>query len=248
MKCPHCGNPLNLEDAFCPFCGQPNTLAQKHQADMKRYENEFIKTQQDVYKNTHRFTKLTIPIIILFVLLLLNVGALFFSAKSWDIGSSLLEHKINTNKELHQANIDQLIANKDYYGLSAYYDQNSLYLAECFDEYRAVTSAANSYYYLLQNLIFCQDENSYLLEEEFFDDTIDSIARNLENIFNTEQEYDYNKELYLSDDKLAIIEDISSQTKALLVSYAGLTPEEAEELPNLSTARKAELLERRLSE
>lgn len=246
MKCPHCGTPLGLEDAFCPFCGQPNTLAKKHQEDMKHYKNEFKKTQQEVYTKTNRFASLTVPIIILFVLLLLNIGAVVFVSKSWDIGRSMLESKISKNVSSHEKNLKDFEEAEDYYGLSNYYNSNSLYLSDDFKAYSAVIQTADSYasiYRILANI-----SDSYHFQDENISSTVNSIVLNLDYIFNVEQTFAYRKETHLTEEKMAVIAKIRTQTNAILVSYGHLTKEEAEELPNLSASRQKELLEGRLAE
>ena len=45
MKCKYCGNNLNIEDKFCPYCGRPNPFAQKHQEEMERYEKDYSETK-----------------------------------------------------------------------------------------------------------------------------------------------------------------------------------------------------------
>lgn len=248
MKCPYCGSPIDLEDEFCSFCGQRNTLAQKHQTDMRHYKNEFTKTQQEVYKKTRHFASLTVPIIILFVLLVLNIGAVIFARSSWDIGKYMLEHKIQKNADEHREQLETYIKAGDYYGFSAYYNTNSLYMADEFREYNAVVSAADSYFRIYEILLNTSEYGNYHLDQENISSTVRSITYCLTEIFDVEHNYSYNKELYLADDKMAVIYTIQDQTKAILAAYGGLTLEEAENLPNLSATRQQELLERRLKE
>ena len=78
MKCPHCGAQIGLEEKYCPFCGLPNEFARKHQEDMDRYEQEFQQTQSEVYQKTRHFTSLTVPLTVIFVLILLNIVSFVF--------------------------------------------------------------------------------------------------------------------------------------------------------------------------
>ena len=145
MKCPHCGAQVGLEDKYCPFCGLPNEFAKKHQEDMDRYQQEFQQTQSDVYQKTRRFTELTVPLTVVFVLIILNIGAYIFVSKSWEIGSSLQKQEIHTHLTEHQENIDTYIQNGEFCGLSSYYSQNSLYYEDEFDKYNALIRASDSY-------------------------------------------------------------------------------------------------------
>lgn len=247
MKCPYCEGPLGLEDEKCPYCGRPNEFFKKHQEDMKHYQREFTKTQQHVYTKTRRFANATAPIIVLCVLILLNVAAAIFVSCSWDIASSMLEHDINKNASIHRTNLQNYIDDGDYYGLSSYFNDNSLYMADQFDEYQAVVYTADSYFSIYRMLLDSAEYKSYNFSEENISSTARSMTLNLDSIFNVQQQYSYNEAL-LADDKMEIIEEIQSQTKAILVTYAGLTLDEAEQLPDMSTSKQQELLERRLRE
>ena len=92
------------------------------------------------------------------------------------------------------------------------------------------------------------DTSSYYPNYYFDDDeisrTITTLARDIHDIFNLEENYSYNKEEYFTDETNAALADLRTQTKAVLVAYAGLTSEEANALPDLSTAKQKEYLER----
>ncbi|MBS6196501.1 MAG: zinc ribbon domain-containing protein [Clostridiales bacterium] len=248
MKCPYCGTPLGLEDEFCSFCGQPNPHAKKHQEDMKHYKKEFTRTQQDVYTKTRRFASLTVPLIILFVLFLLNIGGFIFARSGWRIGMNIAEIEISKNASKHRETMEEFIQAGDYAGLSSYYNTNSLYSVDEFDDYYAVVSVADSYFSIYRVLADKTPFGSYNFEPENLSSMVRSLTLNLDTLFNVEQNFSYNAETYLSEENMEIIHDIQERTKAVLIAYGGLTAEEAETLPDLSASRQEELLERRLGE
>lgn len=242
MKCPYCGSPLGLEDEFCSFCGQPNPYAQKHQEDMKHYKKEFAQTQQDVYTQTRRFASLTTPIIILFVLFLLNIGGVIFAASGWKIGMHLQEKEIIRHADEHRTNLEQFLQDEDYSGFAAYYNTNSLYSADEFDEYRAVVSVAEVYFSIYRMLADQSDSRSYYFDFDSISSTVHSLTLNLDTLFNVRQDFSYMADVCLTDEKMEHIANIQNQAKAILVTYGGLSVEEAEQLPDLSSSRQEELL------
>lgn len=247
MKCPYCGSSLELEDEFCSFCGKPNQFAKKHQADMQHFNREFTKTQQSVYEKTHRFATLTTTLVILLVLVILNVaGAVFFSY-SWRIGDHMVKKDILDHEEEHRKNLETFIQTEDYHGMSSYYNSNSLYIADEFQEYNAVVSVADNYFSIFQQLADSKNASYDMMDREELSSVVRSITYNLESIYNVEQNYNYRKDICLTEEKMAVIRKIQSQTVAILAAYGGLTLEEAKEIPNLSTSRQQEILERSLA-
>ena len=100
MKCPHCGAQIGLEEKYCPFCGLPNEFARKHQEDIDRYEQEFQQTQSEVYQKTRHFTSLTVPLTVIFVLILLNYC--FFCFCSQKLGYRLQSSKATDSQPSQQ--------------------------------------------------------------------------------------------------------------------------------------------------
>lgn len=247
MKCPYCGSPMGLEDEFCSFCGKPNEFAKKHQADMKHYHKEFQETQAKVFKKSNHFAKMTGVLVVLFVLLILNIAAVIFTASSWDIAHSILQKNLYSHREEHQENLNTYLQNEDYCGFSGYFNRNSLYSLDEFQEYDAVVYVADSYFSLFRKLANPLDESyGYAFDDENLPHTVRSITDNLDSIFNVEPNFQYRKDLCLTEDKMAIIQKIQNQATAILSTYGGLTPEEAKELPNLSATKQQEILERSL--
>ena len=82
MKCQHCGNNLNIEEIFCPYCGQPNPFAVKHQEAMRRFEKDYERTKKDVLEQSTRFNRHTVRITILAVLLALIAATALSSTGS----------------------------------------------------------------------------------------------------------------------------------------------------------------------
>ncbi len=247
MKCPHCGANIGLEDAFCAYCGKPNEMAKKHQADMRHYQKEFTKTQNEIYSKSRKLAKLTAPFVILMILIALNIAGVMFNVFSWDIGTSMLEKKVQENMEAHQARIDEYIERGDYHGLSGYFNSNNLYMVDAFDEYTAVVNTADNYFSVYRQLVNIVREKESSYYEEDLSYRLKTIVDNMGYVFDVENQYSYRADEYLSKDKMKMIHEIQDRTKAILVSYGGLTIEESEQLLDLSYARRMELLERGLA-
>ena len=88
--------------------------------------------------------------------------------------------------------------------------------------------------------------NNYYFDTDEISHTITTLTRDVHDIYNLEDNYSYNAEEYFTDETNAALTDLRTQTKAILVAYAGLTPEEAEALPDLSSRKQKEYLERGL--
>lgn len=248
MKCPHCGAPIGIEEEYCSYCGQKNLMSSKHQADMQHYKNEFSKTQNTVYEHTKHITTLTVPVIFLAVMVILNVAAVIFFGKAWDISSAIAESRIEKNAAMHRQKLEELLEHQDYIGFEEYYSGNDLYLSDIFNNYRAIESACSnlSFFYTTITEIYTEPD-SYYLDEENLNSTLRNISQDIEEIFSVKDDYCYNPEL-VTGQAADIIEDIQTQTKALLVAYCGLTREEADDFSDLSRSNQYKLLERGLQE
>lgn len=57
MKCKYCGSNLEIDNAFCPYCGKENPVAKKHREDMAAYSKEYADTKKEVIDNSRKFNK-----------------------------------------------------------------------------------------------------------------------------------------------------------------------------------------------
>lgn len=247
MFCPHCGTQMNPQDDYCPFCGQPNDSNRKHPEHTEQYQQEYWQAQTDIREENSHLTGRVVPLTIVFVLVLLNIGAFIFVSKSWDIGSFLRKQEIHSHLQEHQENIDTYIQKGDFCGLSEYYNQNLLYYEDAFNKYNALISASDSYGDIYRILADSSSSYSnYYFDADEISHTITMLARDIHDIFNLEENYSYNAEEYFTEETNAALTDLRTQAKAVLVAYAGLSPEEADELPDLSVKKQKEYLERGL--
>ena len=71
MKCKHCGSNLNIEDKFCPYCGEPNPYATLHQKEMDKYKKDYQATKRDVLEQSSRFNRRTVKVTIIAIMVAL---------------------------------------------------------------------------------------------------------------------------------------------------------------------------------
>ncbi|MBR5766260.1 MAG: hypothetical protein IKX95_05705, partial [Lachnospiraceae bacterium] len=165
MKCEHCGNNLSLEDKVCPYCGKENTLAQKHNKDMAKFEKDYAVVKNEVLTNSRRLNGLTVRITVIAVLVALIAALILCIGGSFDIRSAREERMIRAHLNEHKANIESFMDSKNYLGLYYYFQANRLAYSESLEDYYMAYSASNCYNQLLEYLGYLLHEDSYDSDE-----------------------------------------------------------------------------------
>ena len=242
MKCPNCGGQMGLEDAFCPYCNTPNTMAVQHQSDMARYRQEYERTQENVLEKTSLLQSHGSWLIILAVLLVFLVAGIILHVMAWDIGYEIRTSNIERAAAEDDRVLDAYLEQGDYGKFVGYYNANDIYL-DSNNPYQALRSAAGAYVDILQYISAMNNTSEYAFKPDRIADTCGYIASDLNRIFTLEQEYSYDLERYLPPDKRVYLEDIRERTTVIAETYFGLTNEQIENIPNVSVQRLGKLIE-----
>ena len=242
MKCPHCAATIGIEDKFCPYCGAENPFAKQHQKDMDRYEKAFENVRRDVTEKSRQTARITGPVILFAILLLLNFGALIFSRSAWDIGYSMQERQMEARADEYRDDLTVYLEAGDYAGFDGYWSSNRLYMSDALEDLQAVQSAASAYSTIRSDVLRLAGFGSYELSEEARRDTIDYVADKVVGLYDLESDYSYQSEVYLSEENLKTIADIRHETEVLLRVWCGITEEDAARLGSLSAGSVRDLI------
>ena len=246
MKCPSCGGQMGLEDACCPYCGTPNSMAVKHQTDMAEFRREYQRTQADVMRKTSFMQRHGSWLAILVALLIALIAGIILQVFAWDIGYSIREKDIERNMIEDAQVMDGFLAQGDYGKFSGYYDANDISL-DSDNPYQGLQSAARAYVDLIRYISDMRDSSSYAFKPDRISNTCGYLAEDLNRIYTLEERYPYSTERYLPPDKLVYVEDIRDRTAAIAKTYFGLTDEQIQEIPDMSEKKLAALIEKGLS-
>ncbi len=236
MKCHSCGNELHMEEERCPYCGAENLYYKKHRFAMKKYRKDFDEVKEDVYKKTGFFTGFTVRITIIAVLVAVNIGMLFLCRNIWSIEQHIKIRELERNRAKYVKVMDELEAEGKFYELSVYYDENSLYYGDVFDEYESVTRMCSYYTSIYRDLLLLYrgQEETYITTEEL----ITRLCENIEYMYKCSVQKEYENPERFSEQHKAAMEKIKEEVECMLVAYANLTPEQAEGFEGLSNGRK----------
>ena len=248
MKCEHCGNNLRLEDKFCPYCGRTNLLAQQHQREMQHFSREFTKTRTDVLEQSSRFNRRTVRITILSILVALCAVMAFLCVKADDIRWWRMERQIEAKADIHMAELDRLIEDRDFIGVYAYYNGN--HLSYGYSSSSPLRNYEAVYYVSMYYKRFYEDLMTLMVikkNEEIYkyyskDGLIEEMAGGLHSLYEEMEPQEYHPEQW-AEDKIAYMEDMDETIQQLTVRYFGISEEEAAGMRTMSEARMSVMLE-----
>ena len=242
MKCPNCGGQMGLEDAFCPYCGTRNEQAAKHQSDMAHFRQEYERTQADVMQKTSLMQRHGSWLVILSVLLVALVAGIVLNVFAWDIGYSIRTGSAESSRSEDSQVMDAFLEKGDYGQFVGYYNANDISY-DYDNSYQALRTAANAYVYLVQDIAEVNDRSRRSTSSEHLSFLYSSMAESLNRIYTIEQQYSYDIDRYLPSDKRKYVDDIRERAAAISKAYLGLTDEDLQEIPNMSTRKLAKIIE-----
>ena len=254
MKCEKCGANLEIEMQYCPFCGEPNHSAKQHRADMEKYEKRFRKTEREVAEQSHRFISKSVKITVIAVLaVIIFIEGIVAGKAPREIERSRAIKDLTRNGDVYETRLIELEKDHDWEAFKAYAEVHGLdsyaFYVKRFMEYRRMYNSINDYcslrYNLLNNYEVTRSSRSgygslsFRSEVYGLEDFYDNYAGAAKKLAT--EEYESNTELH--EDAM---EALNTEINALLITYGGLTKEEAEEIWDYSAQRKEELLEEAL--
>lgn len=164
MKCRSCGANLEIDTAFCPYCGKANPVAKKHREDMARFEKDYRTTKKEVLTNTGRFNRRTLRITAVAV----TVAALAIMILSLVFNESLAYSHYRARTERESINyledIKALVEERDYLALDRLVNEKDIragYRDEGLGRFRYVLNANRNYADLFESLMRADYSSSY---------------------------------------------------------------------------------------
>lgn len=243
MKCPTCGANMQIENEKCPFCGNPNPFAVKHQEDMKYYHSEFQKTREEVEQKTGRFTSAAVKIPVIIILVIL-IFALVNTRR--DIELTIRTYKIEKDIKLHEQEyreaLDAYELAGDWVGLSTFYSEKRLSYVDTFEEYITIRYAASVYGSIMADIMRYTEDSTYYNAKNLSQRIAENLERFYKNIYRIGYENEYYDAQYAPVHKEAL-ERINEDMEAVLLAYGHLTKEELDKLPDYSVSMKSSLIE-----
>ncbi len=241
MKCPSCGGNISLEDKFCPYCGAKNILAMQHARDMAEYKEDYEQTKQEVYASQKRLSAVVVRVIVLVVLIIgIIITAALLNNGVYGIRRDRLEKQAAKNAAEYSKIMDEYLEDQDYLGFCGFCEGKGLRYVDAFDKYEPVIRMGDSYKTCISYMLSAQmpgpygDRARYI---EYLEDPLDSFYKDrMEDYYG-----DSEKEARAIYEKAYA--GMKQQLERCLVTYMGLTEEEAASLEGLSKARRTVLIE-----
>lgn len=241
MKCIYCGSNLNIDDKFCSFCGKENVHAQQHRKDMEHYRNDYYRTKRVVFEKSGRTVSMIAKLSVIAGLVLVSLLLLIGAANSYKITDWIRRFEIKMDLDTHVRKLDRLEADRDFFGLTSYYETNELYYSQDLREYRAISYMSSDYLHIYDYTfrLLNHEKYTYTSPEELTED----ISYYIESFYNRLEYNEYMPEQY-SKIHMAAMEDLRMELETFIHVYLMVPREDIGTFQELSPGKIQLIVER----
>ena len=241
MKCKYCGGNISLEMAYCPYCGKPNEHAMRHAKEMQEYQEVYEQTRNDVQEKAHRFTGTTVRVIVIALLVLVIVGLLVLAGNGYALKRAWKQNQAEKHAQEMMAQMDAYLEEEDFIAFTSFCEENYIDTYETvFEAYVPVDRAARSFSYVYMQIMRIACPPTYAEQDSQISVLAEQLNYFYEALDMTQYEYYENIDEEKAQVAFAAMEE---KVNVLLMSYCGLTKEEAESLKGMSEAQRAVTIE-----
>lgn len=245
MKCKYCGGNLSLEDEQCPYCGKANDQARQHTEAMKHYRGEFEHTKKKVRFIVGEYTQITVRVVILAILIIFVVAGLIVKRNAYSIRRAFIKQNAKQHVTEYTKLLERYMEEENYQAFRAFCDAN--YIAsyeDSFQQFYPLKRAAQSYCNVYTSVM----KAAFLTDSETLEQTANRLSEDLDYFYNC-----INRDKLVYYDAAEIEENVKAMNTMehivtlLLSTYCNLSDEQAKSISDLSSAKRAILIEEALT-
>lgn len=241
MKCPFCGAPLDLDDNFCSHCGKLNEQVKQHVDDMNRFKTEFSETKEEVYQTTKRYTAVTVRVVMIALLVILNVAIAVIGSRYYSFERMLGEADCERNFEKYSVILDNYLEEGNYHAFYNFMVAKDVPTYDSsYEQYSQIENLASQYIYIYEYIMKAYMNTDSEQRESLCKYTADSLEYFYGNL--DMERYSY-YENYDREENRRAIAGLKEKLEMLLVTYAGVSPEDAALFETYTSAKRAMVLE-----
>ena len=245
MICEKCKHEIGPDYLKCPNCGADNLFALKHAQNIKQFDKEFVKTENEVAGSAKKIAGLGKKAALLVILLIAIIAMRVIAASNYAGSNKDEAAKKDAEKNATQyaSKMDSMLENGEYMEFANYCYGHEIMNsgAEEYERFRCVKYTVAGYYNcvkIMEAMILRSKDGEYFdrldTDVSNFCMYLDGFER--ETLVNMkEQEKD---EVYLS-----YILDMENELKAAMRTYFSMDDAELTQFLSLSKAKKAVKLE-----
>ena len=158
MKCKRCGAQYSAKELKCPYCGEPNSLGINWKSTEENARSETENTRKRIKHSAPLYVINQIWNVVIVCVILLVI--LFIAVTAIGAGIETL-HDRHVRSTASKTEADALLEKEDTEALVQYVKAHSLYWEDGYDKYTERVRIYQSYYNLLEEMMYFQQNEDW---------------------------------------------------------------------------------------